>query len=248
MAAAESQLGRTHSKLILSKASAPHHGPDTVSDNPGRPRGRSFQRAYERSLERLLPTNLSTPEATAKPRRPTVHNDPEPELIKDMRAQRDLALRRKKEMSDLINDAQRKIVALEEQVAHLQIEQQPLPTTEMPPQPDYYREAPVSRESPGYMDETRYTPVTDTVSNWRPRGSHPNSHFKGEDVDEYGPWRYAIDAKLEDDYPLYPTKRSKIRYTLSRIDKPIFDIMQTFVLSDPTKTFADLMCKAAILI
>lgn len=236
LAAAESRLGRTRSKSTLSKASVPR----------------------EQSASSVLSRQSTVQGRSPLDRGPnTLADGPEPEPIEKMRAERDQALRCVKEMSDLIDDAEQKIMALDEEVAHLQKKaneaaqqpratgildpEQPLPTTEEPSQPNPYREAPVSRESSDFKDKARYTPATGTIPDWCPRGSHPNNPLKGENVSEYGPWRYAIDVKLEDDYPMYPTERSKIRYALSRMDNPIFDIMHAFILDDPTKTFADLM-------
>ncbi|KAN0069397.1 hypothetical protein V8E54_012412 [Elaphomyces granulatus] len=47
--------------------------------------------------------------------------------------------------------------------------------------------------------------------------------------DAYGPWRYDIDLKLEDDSPMYPTEKSKVRYTLSQLDQPLFSTMKAYV-------------------
>jgi len=37
----------------------------------------------------------------------------------------------------------------------------------------------------------------------------------GMEPDAYGPWRYDVDLKMETDSPMFPTERSKVRYTLA---------------------------------
>lgn len=80
-----------------------------------------------------------------------------------------------------------------------------------------------------------------TAASWRPRGLDPSQKLKGKSPDEYGPWRYSIDEKLETDAPIYPTERSKVRYALSQMEQPIFYSMQDYVNENRTLSFADLM-------
>jgi hypothetical protein len=91
--------------------------------------------------------------------------------------------------------------------------------------------------------DTVNTMTTDAsvAASWRPRGLHPNKLLTGKDADEYGPWRYAIDEKLDTDAPMYPTDAKKVRYALSQMENPIFQHMQTYVADNRTLSFHDLM-------
>jgi len=71
-----------------------------------------------------------------------------------------------------------------------------------------------------HREQTVETSLTTTsiAASWRPRGIDPSKKLKGQSPDEYGPWRYSIDEKLETDAPLYQTERSKVRYALSQME------------------------------
>jgi hypothetical protein len=66
------------------------------------------------------------------------------------------------------------------------------------------------------------TAATNITTAWRTRGSDPDEKLTGKDPDKYGPWRFDVDLKLETDSPMFPTERSKIRYTLAQLALPIF--------------------------
>jgi len=95
--------------------------------------------------------------------------------------------------------------------------------------------------------ETRIGELQDEIAasistaNWRPRGIDPADPLTGEIVEDYGPWRYAIDEKLGTDAPLYPTDRTKVRYALAMMKNPIFSAMQNWVADTGRVTFDDLM-------
>jgi retrotransposon gag protein len=58
----------------------------------------------------------------------------------------------------------------------------------------------------------------------------------------YNPWRYEIDAKFETDWPLFTSERSKVNYTLTEMDNPVFDAMQGWVMDmGGSVSLADLM-------
>ena len=63
-----------------------------------------------------------------------------------------------------------------------------------------------------------------------------------KDKEMYNPWRYEIDAKFETDWPLFPSERSKVNYTLTQMDNPVFDAMQGWVMDmGGSVSLADLM-------
>ncbi len=78
---------------------------------------------------------------------------------------------------------------------------------------------------------------------WRPRGINPNESLKGEKPEEYRPWKYAVNAKLETDTPLYPTDKAKVRYALSQMKEPIFSAIQDWVADSENATYSDLLDK-----
>ena len=94
-----------------------------------------------------------------------------------------------------------------------------------------------------HREQTVETSLTTTsiAASWRPRGIDPSKKLKGQSPDEYGPWRYSIDEKLETDAPLYQTERSKVRYALSQMEQPIFYTMQDYVNENRALSFGDLM-------
>jgi hypothetical protein len=60
-------------------------------------------------------------------------------------------------------------------------------------------------------------------------GNRRQGRFRSEfdlltakNVDDYGPWRYAVDEKFDIDAPLFPNGRSKVRYALKMMKNPIF--------------------------
>ena len=57
---------------------------------------------------------------------------------------------------------------------------------------------------------------------------------RGTDPDKYGPWKFDVDLKLETDSPMFPTERSKVRYTLAQLGLPIFTTMRTLVAETPS--------------
>ena len=65
--------------------------------------------------------------------------------------------------------------------------------------------------------------------NYRPIGINPSEPLKGTDPNEYNTWAYAIKEKLETDEPLYPNDKRKVRYALSQMKDPIFDVMHSWV-------------------
>jgi len=90
--------------------------------------------------------------------------------------------------------------------------------------------------------ETIVTTATDHLAiNWRPRGIDKIDPLDGRNVDDYGPWRYSIDEKLETDAPLYPTERAKVRYAIAKMKNPIHEAMQTWVADTRHVTFDELM-------
>ncbi|THC87524.1 hypothetical protein EYZ11_013029 [Aspergillus tanneri] len=169
------------------------------------------------------------------------------------------------------HDAMRKIESLEEELAHAQENNQQLQDRlnyaikdqprdqetrddyRIPPQPELSSVetlqvpelSPVIGPPPGAR-QPRNTVETDIsqlsiAASWRPRGQHPNKPLKGENANEYPPWRYAVDVKLETDYPMYPTDATRIRYALSQMEEPIFSVMQKMVYRDRTKSLDDFM-------
>jgi hypothetical protein len=90
--------------------------------------------------------------------------------------------------------------------------------------------------------ETIATTATDRLAmNWRPRGIDKIDPLDGRNVDDYGPWRYSIDEKLETDAPLYPTERAKVRYAIAKMKNPIYEAMQTWVADTRHVAFDELM-------
>lgn len=102
------------------------------------------------------------------------------------------------------------------------------------------RDSALGRTHREHTTETNLSAASPYTS-WRPRGIDPNKKLKGDSADEYGPWRYAVDTKLEDDNPMYTTERSKIRYALSQMEEPIFSSMQDYVADNRSLTFNELM-------
>jgi len=77
--------------------------------------------------------------------------------------------------------------------------------------------------------EVRHAYTDPTYANWRPRGKDPVKKLI-KDKEMYNPWRYEIDAKFETDWPLFPSERSKVNYTLAQMDNPVFEAMQGWVM------------------
>ena len=82
--------------------------------------------------------------------------------------------------------------------------------------------------------QRREATVSSTVlevmpKNYRPIGINPSEPLKGTDPNEYNTWAYAIKEKLETDEPLYPNAKRKVRYALSQMKDPIFDVMHSWL-------------------
>jgi hypothetical protein len=60
-------------------------------------------------------------------------------------------------------------------------------------------------------------------------------------LDDYGPWRYSVDEKLESDSPLYPTGRAKVWYAIAKMKNPIFSAIQTWAADTRHVTFDEFM-------
>jgi hypothetical protein len=90
-------------------------------------------------------------------------------------------------------------------------------------------------------EQTAGTATSASAANWRPRGHDPADLLTGKNVDDYGPWRYAVDEKFDIDAPLFPNDRSKVRYALKMMKNPIFSDMQIWVADTRLVTFDDLM-------
>jgi hypothetical protein len=89
--------------------------------------------------------------------------------------------------------------------------------------------------------ETYATAATTPTTTWRARASDPDEKLTGTNPDKYGPWKFDIDLKLEVDSPMFPTERSKVRYTLAQLDLPIFTTMRTLVAGTPDTTLNELI-------
>ena len=67
------------------------------------------------------------------------------------------------------------------------------------------------------------------AATWHPRKIGPIELLSGKIVDDYGPWSYVIQEKLEIDAPMYVTMQQQVAYTLLRIKSPLFDKIAAWV-------------------
>jgi hypothetical protein len=61
---------------------------------------------------------------------------------------------------------------------------------------------------PRNFHDTEYSYAQTT--NWRPRGHNPKKALTGDIIDDYGPWKYAVQLKLNTDAPLYPMMKQRL--------------------------------------
>ena len=92
-------------------------------------------------------------------------------------------------------------------------------------------------------EATSASTLPDVTRNYRPIGINPSEPLKGTDANEYNTWAYAIREKLETDEPLYPNDKRKVRYALSQMKDPIFDVMHSWVFDVGNGLTLDLFFK-----
>jgi retrotransposon gag protein len=145
------------------------------------------------------------------------------------RSERDHHARHALALEEAVARANDKVATLTDSVERLRNELQDLRLTQ--------------RSDRTYREPTTDTHVSSTYSTtaWQRRGTDPDEKLTGLDPDAYGPWRYAIDLKLEVDSPMFPTEKSRIRYTLSQLDLPIFSSMREYAADIRSLTFEDFM-------
>jgi hypothetical protein len=147
----------------------------------------------------------------------------------DAESYRDLAKRYRDER----DEARARALAFEEELSHSKDQIRDLNDTITILKADAIRERTV---------ETTATAATDYATiNWKSRGTDKFPHLDGRNVDDYGPWRYSVDEKLESDAPLYQTERAKVRYAIAKMKNPIFSAMQTWVADTRHVTFDEFM-------